>query len=70
VEFKIILHHNWKQKQSFCHLACAGRLPELGMTSIMTNLRNANDELSYASTMNGCSTGEILCNQKLVLVIT
>jgi len=41
VEFKIILHHNRKQKQSFCHLSCVGRLPKLGMTSVMTNLRNA-----------------------------
>jgi len=52
VGFKIILHHNRKQKQYFCHLACVGMIPKLQMTSIMTNLRNA--KLRNA-TMNLCA---------------
>jgi len=53
VGFKITLHHNWKQKQSFCHLACVGRLPKLRMATIMTNLRNA--KLCEMLTMKLCA---------------
>jgi len=71
VEFKVILQHNWKQKQSFCHLACVGRLPKLRLTSTMTNLRNA--KVCEMLTMNLCAHDEgafdwrIQSHQKLVL---
>jgi len=50
VGFKIILHNNWKQNQSFCHLACivhskASNDVNYNKFTKCQTVRNANDEV-------------------------